>query len=142
MANDFYSETVKRLHGVADGWKWFALDAHNKPEDFIEIKGGVPIGVVTRGRRKGRPKWSEKYDTFFIRMKDVEDTRYAWSIKTGLCWECEGEGGRTSRIDGTCRQCRECGGTGTPRGWSLVTADGEVTPCHDTQVASMTDAKA
>jgi hypothetical protein len=75
MTDEAINETVRRIHGVPDGWRWFRLDCHNKPEDYWEVEGSVPVGFYRRGPRKGRPKWDRKTSqTFWVRKSQVAET--------------------------------------------------------------------
>jgi len=109
---DFWNLIVREKFNKPSGWQWCKLDAHNKPEDFVEVTGGVPIGKVSRGARKGSTKWGKDLETFFVRQADMEKARMKWEAENGICSTCEGQGvfGYQKRT------CHWCNGTGKPRG--------------------------
>ena len=113
---DFFNLAAQRLHGKPEGWKWCQLDAHRKPEDFVEVTGAVPVGVVSRGPRKGSPKWPKELERIWLRMSDIERVRLDWERETGKCNNCCGRGRVSagwSRENGRqTRECSRCGGSG------------------------------
>lgn len=114
---DFINETAKRCHGKPDDWRWYSLDAHNKPPGFFEVIGSVPVGKYRSGKRKGRPKWDRKIaETVWMKWDDLKETKRLWGIETGKCPECLGTGKQVksvSVVDGTTyRPCGDCDGTG------------------------------
>ena len=62
---------LREKFGVPEAWQWYMLDAHQQPEDFVKVTGGVPVGFITRGKRKGKPQFSGTGETFFVRMSEV-----------------------------------------------------------------------
>jgi hypothetical protein len=113
---DFFNLTAQRIYGKPDGWQWCRLDAHNKPDDYIEVKGEVPIGVIRSGKRKGSPKWPKTLHVVWMRMSEIESVKMQWEQETGKCSKCYGEGHESygwSRDSGQMlRKCRRCEGTG------------------------------
>ena len=71
MKLDGFLIVLREKYGVPEEWQWIILDAHEQPEDFVKVTGGVPVGYITRGKRKGRPKFGKQRDTFFVRMAEV-----------------------------------------------------------------------
>ena len=71
MKPDGFLIVLREKYGVPEQWQWFTLDAHQQPEDFVKVTGGVPIGFITRGKRKGKPRFSGRGETFFVRMSEV-----------------------------------------------------------------------
>lgn len=111
---DFWNMAVKRKHGVSAEWKWCKLNSADMPEDFVQVTGAVPVGLISRGLRKGRSKWPKQLQTFCIRMADVEFEMRQFELASGKCAKCLGEGVEPfswSRTDGAkYRQCRRCEG--------------------------------
>lgn len=79
--NDPFLIILRKKYGIPESWQWITLDAHDQPEDFVKVSGAVPIGVIARGKRKGRPKFGKARDTFFVRMADVRAARQAMKDK-------------------------------------------------------------
>ena len=118
---DFFQLTAERLYAVAEGWKWCKLDRLNKPADFIEVQGAVPVGVFKQGKRKGCLKWPRQLETIWMRQSDVDRVRTEWERENGKCSSCEGSCEETASaelVDGylrrTYRPCSRCKGTGLP----------------------------
>ena len=114
---DFFNLTVQRLHGKPAEWRWCRLDMHEMPEDWVKIGGAVPIGVIERGKSKGRPKWPDQLDTVLVRMRDIDESKQRYEAETGKCCECFGEGslGAWSKTMFDARKpCKRCAGTGRP----------------------------
>lgn len=116
---DFWNETAKRRHGKPAGWQWCSLDSHDKPEDFVKVEGACPDGVISRGPRKGRPRWPKTLEIVWIRRSEVEEVRNEFEEETGICSECFGEGQTVCRsaiqagqLIREYRACRRCGGVG------------------------------
>lgn len=115
---DWFNKTAIEVHGKPADWRWIRLDAHNKPEDFIEVVGAVPIGVFSRGANKGRPKFPgiSQCDRVWMRESDIDRIKRCWEQDTGKCFRCEGSGemlvGVSSREGRLLRECVRCKGTG------------------------------
>ena len=108
---DFWSKIICERFNRPEGWQWCKLDAHNKPEDFVEVTGGVPIRKLSRGPRKGSPVWGTGLDVFFVRQSEIEQARKQWEAENGVCSTCEGTGvfGRQES------RCYGCKGSGKPQ---------------------------
>ena len=83
----------------------------------FELIGAVPIGYVSRGIRRGRPKFPPLRDMqrVYVSHEQLEKTKAAWQQETGLCVRCGGDGQEIARIDSlgtTYRPCTICGGSG------------------------------
>lgn len=115
---DFFNLTAQRVHGMPLDWRWCSLDGHKKPEDFFEMKGGVPVDELSRGPNKGSPKWPEQLDVIWVRMSDVDRVKHDWEQETGKCYACDGEGEEVASysVDNgrTMRKCSRCNGSGKP----------------------------
>lgn len=119
MRVDFYNMTVIRIHGKPYEWEWCKLDSHNKPPGYFEIRGGVPVGKITRGKNKGRNKWPKNLDVIWLKFTDIDETRKLWEQETGNCSKCYGEGKTiesSSVVTGkTYKPCVACEGSGKAR---------------------------
>lgn len=98
---DFFNLTAIRVHGKPQGWRWYTLDSHEMPEDFIKIEGGSsPCDL----------------ETIWIRERELDETRELWERESGKCSECLGSGKTlaswSKRNGETFRQCKRCEGTG------------------------------
>ena len=115
---DFFNLTAQRIHNMPADWRWCSLDGHKKPEDFFEVKGAVPAGVISRGPNKGRTKWPKQLQTLWMRMSDVDRIKHEWEQETGKCYLCDGQGEEVasfSATDGkTMRECSRCKGARKP----------------------------
>lgn len=109
---DVWNRIVCERFNRPEGWQWCKLDAHNKPEDFVEVTGGVPIRKVSRGPRKGSPVWGPGLDVFFVRMADHDQAVKTWEAENDKCATCEGAGVFGYQK----RECHRCKGTGRPKG--------------------------
>ena len=109
-APDFYNQIAQQKHGKPAGWQWAKLNAHNMPEDFVEVSGAVPSGVVKRGDRKGSPKWTGPLEVIFVRMAEVREVQKQYEAETGNCHSCGGDGKYKSG-----KECWTCKGTGKPK---------------------------
>ena len=98
------------------GWRAYAYEAaHNG----VIVTGAVPVGVVTRGPRKGAPVWGGAKDPTTRRIivdpKAIVAELLAIEAETGRCTDCDG-GGKTVRSVGafgaTYGPCRRCNGSG------------------------------
>ncbi len=115
---DWWNMTAHRMNALPEGWRWFAIDAHDKPEDFVELQGAVPIGVAKSGKRKGEPIWPPRKECqkLWIRIGDRDETMRLWEVETGKCSPCSGIGtewaGWSATEGSRFRECRKCSGTG------------------------------
>ncbi len=81
---DFFNELVIKENGLPAGWRWHSLNAIDMPEDFVKVTGSVPVGKVTKGARKGMPKWDTKASkSFYVRMSEVSAARKQWRESQG-----------------------------------------------------------
>ena len=101
---DFFNQVVIAKHGKPEGWRWHSLDAHNMPEDFVKVTGSVPVGVISRGPRKGSAKWAGPGESVFIRMADIRAAEANYDATIGLCYVCQGVQPE--------KPCQFCKGTG------------------------------
>lgn len=115
---DFFNMTAHRVHGMPEDWRWCQLDGHDKPEDFIEVKGSIPIGQFKSGPRKGRTKWPKELQTIWMRRREIDRVRDDWESENHTCHKCEGSGeecyGFSKHQGRKMRTCQRCNGTGKP----------------------------
>lgn len=106
---DFFNQIVIAKYNKPPGWRWYSLNAHKMPEDYVLVTGSVPTGVVSRGPRKGSPKWSGPGEQVFVRMSEVHAAQREYEERTGRCHVCQGLPRPSTRV------CPGCRGTGLPK---------------------------
>jgi hypothetical protein len=119
-APDFHALAARRVHGLPDEWRPVIYQVLGDARATLgySLTGAVPVGVITRGPRKGRPKWPPKYQLqeVIITPADVAAVTAQWVAATGLCPKCGGEGRTVWRVSidngREYRPCKACGGTG------------------------------
>lgn len=114
---DIYAITARRVHGLPDDWQPRIYSCLDRGLGF-SLRGAVPIGIISRGPRKGRPKWPPlgQLQQVVITPDEVRQTRIQWENETGLCNYCGGSGQqvKSTGINGTTYQaCISCDGSGT-----------------------------
>lgn len=118
----FWLVIARRKLSVGPEWKWCRIEAIDKSarpnvrRDMI-VEGGIPV-LIKSGPRKGRPKWNRKEClTAVVTEEEIAAEAAAYEREIGKCSDCRGtkktvlgfgKGGTTYR------ECRKCGGTGTP----------------------------
>lgn len=117
---NFYEVAArKKLPPLPDGYRWSALDG-TQPGGTIVTLNRV-IGTVTRGKRKGAPKWDDKASrvTAIVSDADVAEAKSTYEAETGLCNECEGTqeswAGWSAETGTRYAPCRVCKGTGVSK---------------------------
>ena len=116
---NFHAMAARRIHGLPDTWEPRIYEVIGNADGMAKFKltGSVPIGVVSRGPRKGKPKWPprNRLQEVIITRSDVDAVRTEWVETTNLCPECGGDGRvawRLSTANGIeYRQCKACNGT-------------------------------
>ena len=115
---DLFQLTLERVHKVPHGWRWCELDGHDKPEDFILVRGAIPVGEYKSGKKKGRTKWPKELQTIWLRRREMDQVACDWEQETGKCHRCDGSGqeccGWSVKDGKSYRQCSRCGGVGKP----------------------------
>jgi hypothetical protein len=117
---DFHAIAARRVHGLPDEWEPCIYQALGDARATIGycLTGAIPLGMITQGPRKGRPKWPprSRLQEVIITPADLAAATAEWVAATGLCPKCGGEGRvvwRISVASGTeYRPCKACGGTG------------------------------
>lgn len=114
---DWWSAAVRRLRNVPEGWQWWGLDCLDRTSRAVKVSGAVPLGVFSKGPRKGRLKWPPKdeCDHFVLTMNDLEETERLWEAETGKCAECQGDCREVASFrigERTYRPCSKCKGSG------------------------------
>ena len=117
---NFWIETARRVHCLPENWEpcLLSCDPEFVPPGYTRIVGAVPIGTITRGPNKGRPKMPKERQTVFVSDAQVRETEQLFEQNTGKCHKCEGDGNEWcgwSRESGNrYRRCSRCDGTGRP----------------------------
>jgi hypothetical protein len=114
-APDFLALAAREVHGLPDEWRpciYESLDG-----GFL-LHGAAPLGVYSRGPRKGRPKWPPTKDLrrVIVTRAQVEIAKFNYERATGECHGCGGTG-QTVKSMGlgqatTYRACAACNGSG------------------------------
>jgi hypothetical protein len=111
---DFVAVVAREKLGVSDDWLWFGWERVG--DDALIVRGGVPIGTVSRGPRKGRPKWKMPGDRVVVTDAEQRAARARYEAATGLCSECQGAkeawAGWSAEHGNRYRPCPRCGATG------------------------------
>lgn len=122
MRDHVFSIACIELRGMPTGWRWcsWSCAKEHAPDGYHRITGAVPIGVITKGKSKGRPKWPKELQTHFISQQEIDALILDLEKRRGHCWECRGFGKEQCRIpaidDSSFRTCGRCKGTGVGPG--------------------------
>ena len=114
---DFYAIAAQKAYNLPKDWR-VRIYRSLHPLDAVELVGAVPIGYVTRGIRKGRPKFPPLRDMreVIVTGDQLRQAQSDWEQETNKCYKCGGHGMETYKIDRdgeqTLRKCQACGGTG------------------------------
>ena len=120
---DLHELTARRVHSLPPEWRAGVYRSLH-PLGF-ELIGSVPIGIISRGPRKGRPKFPPRnqWRAVVISNEQVAETWRQWEAETGRCSHCGGSGQQVKSISVTegasYRTCSGCGGTGKTGGGSV-----------------------
>ena len=109
---DLHTLTARRFRrNLPPGWR--ILSVRPLPCYGWELWGAAPIGFISRGPRKGQPKWPPQREWLdvVISIQEVEDTRLQWEAETGLCSWCGSSGRYATGVE-----CPHCCGTGKAGG--------------------------
>lgn len=115
MSIDFLNVCAQKKMG--EGWVWRTSEVISG--GFL-LTGAKPIGTVTRGPRKGAPKFPppREYQKVVITFEERDAAYAEYESATGKCYVCEGKGEENygwSREEGQkFRTCSRCKGTGAP----------------------------
>ena len=118
-APDFHTLAARRVHGLPDEWepRIYKVLSDARATIGYSLTGAVPVGVISRGPRKGRPKWPPRSQLHevIITPADLAAATAEWVATTGLCPRCGGDGRVAWRVNGgrgtEYRPCKACGGT-------------------------------
>ena len=110
---------AREIVKMSDDWKLFSYRAEGEKENAIYVLVGSVPRIISRGKNKGKKDWKanpETQKTVYIRPTEHEAWKVEWSIKTGNCSHCGGDGLKVISVsvkDGTkTKPCEFCGGTG------------------------------
>lgn len=100
----------RKLGAVVQDFEWYAFECIG--DDAIKFTGAVKVGVVTKGPRKGRPKFSKESRSVVVTRAEEVVEYERFERETGKCGDCMGRGEVFSRwhhIEGVSyRECRKC----------------------------------
>lgn len=113
---DIHAIAARYVHNLPDDWRPQIYGCLDRDLGFY-LRGAVPIGIYSRGPRKGRPKFPPlgQLQRVVITPDEVRQARIRWENETGLCSHCGGSGQSVKSIgvNGlTYRECTACDGTG------------------------------
>lgn len=116
---DVYNLAAQRLKEMPIDWKWCTIESKESPYGrFAQVTGAAPVGIYSRGPRKGQPKWPAAKDcqVFQFTPDQLEQVKLTWEAETGHCFQCGGSGQERfgwSKAEGSrYRKCGRCSGTG------------------------------
>lgn len=80
------------------------------------VRGQVPNGAYTKGKRKGSPRFTQHKDAarcdVYVSDADLLAAAARFEEETGLCWDCKGTGqifsGWSQSSGVRYRPCRKC----------------------------------
>jgi len=126
---DVMNRIAARKAGGAPGWHWCSSEIVGRPKKgapradvaFL-VEGAAPIGVKTRGKNKGGPKWPKELDRVVVTGAEIDAEVLAVEAESGKCHPCAGTGrercGFKTDADGKhvrlVRGCPRCNATGRP----------------------------
>ena len=99
---DFWNLYATKALGMPEGWRWFSLSAKDGPPKsgrrYVEMKGAVPPGYITRGKNKGYPNWrgfdTKRVPAFLVDFDEFQAFIKSWEVETGCCEHCGDTGKR------------------------------------------------
>lgn len=126
--NDVMSQVAARRLGKP-GWAWCKSSVvgrppHGAPRNEVHflLEGAVPVGVVTRGKNKGRAKWPKVLDQIVITGAEYDAEVLAVEDETKKCHPCSGTGRTIASVQTmplpvtyTYQTCSRCHGSGRPK---------------------------
>jgi hypothetical protein len=85
-------------------------------ENGYILTGADVIGIIQRGKKKGRKRYSKQLTKAFVSESEVVQEQKLWQETAGKCYRCLGSGEiiiKTSISEGiTLDTCKVCDGTG------------------------------
>ena len=118
---DWFNLAARRKLGIPE-FCWHTLEAVDKRMDSTNrdalVIGGIPIGILSKGPYKGRPKFGPRSTDIRLVITDAEREAEMsiYERETGKCSTCEGSGRRTTGFsvkDGRHTvPCAKCNATG------------------------------
>lgn len=103
----------RKLGSPAD-FRWYAWRFIHP--DTVLLTGCVSSGTVTKGKRKGWPRFDGKKVEVAVSDAEIESEKQRYEAETGHCAECMGEGkvvsGWNHETGVRLRECKLCCGTG------------------------------
>ena len=132
---DVINRVAARRAGNKPGWQWCKSEIVGRPLESSKrhdvhflVQGGVPVGVKTRGKNRGQPKWPKDLDRVVVTGAEIDAEILVVEAETGKCHPCVGTGSTVAsmRIEPpatyTYRTCARCSGSGRPKAQPDVAA--------------------
>lgn len=113
MNTSLHREAIaNRKLGDVTGFEWYAWRCIGP--DAVQFTGAVVVGTITRGPRKGRPKYGKDVRSVVVTTSEEATEYLHYEAETGKCGDCKGSGRVIAgwhHIDGTSyRKCPKCHG--------------------------------
>lgn len=105
---------ANRKLGDVPGFQWYRFECVG--DDAIVFTGAIVVGTVTKGPRKGRPKYAKETRSVVVTDAEEHAEYRRFESETGKCGTCLGKGRVCCgwhHIEGTkYRDCSKCHGSG------------------------------
>jgi hypothetical protein len=99
--------------GAAEEWAAYSFEVIG--QDFI-LQGSVPVGIYSRGPRKGSRKWEGQGTKVVVTHAEVEAEEAKYIKESGNCHVCLGKGLEwvgwsieTGVMEAPCESCKATG---------------------------------
>jgi len=113
-----------RKMGDIPNFVWFAWECLDDADGGVMLTGCVSSGLVTKGKRKGRPRYDGERKRVVVTDAEWLAEKERFERETGKCSECGGDGKvlvRWDHIAGTTYgACFQCKGTGSLPGLTVT----------------------
>lgn len=117
---DALGAAARNKLGVGENWRWYSwevVDRQDVTNSPLIVWGGVPVGTISKGPRKGDPKWPPQNlcQRTVIYDADIEAAKVEHEQATGKCADCiEGfrPNGWHHEKGHKYKPCERCAGTG------------------------------
>ena len=107
-----------RKLGDPAGFRFYSWEAFDVGDvAIVKMVGCVVTKFITRGPRKGRPKYDGEPRTVYVSEAEMVAECARWEAETGKCGRCMGVGqewaGWSSDTGTRTETCRRCSGSGS-----------------------------
>jgi hypothetical protein len=133
-AVDHRATVANRKIGVIPNFLWHSWECLDTADGSVLMTGCVSSGLVTKGPRKGRPRYDGEPKRVVVTDGELLTEKARYECEEGKCSECGGDGQEFAgwnHITGTrWRECTRCGAPDNPEAefaWILSHAQGRKT---------------